>query len=151
MSQSKYTAELDAIADAHGGKLFPHDVVNAARNPNSVLHGCFEWDDSVAAEEYRLHQARKLIRVQTTMLPHHAKPVHAFVSLTTDRAEDGGYLPIQSILSNENLLIQMKADAARELEIFTRKFHSIDDLQPLIAEAKKFIQRQKEECRPAAG
>lgn len=43
------------------GRLLAQDVVEAARNKASVLHGFFDWDDSSAAEKYRLDQARDLI------------------------------------------------------------------------------------------
>lgn len=44
------------------GRLSAAQVVEAARNPASPLHACFEWADDVAAEGYRLEQARRLIR-----------------------------------------------------------------------------------------
>jgi len=44
------------------GALDPERVVEAARNPNSSMHGQFDWDDSTAAHEYRLSQARALIK-----------------------------------------------------------------------------------------
>ena len=44
------------------GRLLARDVLDAARDPSSPLHGCFEWDDGRAAEAYRLEQARELIR-----------------------------------------------------------------------------------------
>jgi hypothetical protein len=56
----------DVIAALRGlerrGLLQPFDVVEAARDPGSPLHDSFEWNDSVAAERYRLEQARRLIR-----------------------------------------------------------------------------------------
>lgn len=45
-----------------GGRLLPADVVAAARSTKSAMHRWFEWDDGVAAERYRLEQARELIR-----------------------------------------------------------------------------------------
>lgn len=44
------------------GSLRPDDVVYAARDPDSILHTLFEWDDTLAAEKYRKNQARRLIR-----------------------------------------------------------------------------------------
>lgn len=52
---------LADIAAKHRGILRPSDVVNAARDPEHVLHGIFEWDDSKAAREHRLWQAREII------------------------------------------------------------------------------------------
>jgi len=52
--------ELQALVS--NGRLNPEDVVEAARNPNSSLHTYFTWDDTEAAESYRLQEARALIR-----------------------------------------------------------------------------------------
>jgi len=35
-------------------------IVDDAQNKKSPLHDYFEWDDGIAAEEYRKHQARQL-------------------------------------------------------------------------------------------
>lgn len=52
--------ELEALVV--DGALDPERVVEAARNPNSSMHGQFDWDDSTAAHEHRLSQARALIK-----------------------------------------------------------------------------------------
>src|SRR5215207_7682171 len=54
--------ELAQIATAHGGSIAPVSVVSAAREPTSAMHPYFEWDDPAAAQEYRLEQARGLVR-----------------------------------------------------------------------------------------
>ena len=38
------------------------DIVNKARDESTELHACFEWDDTVAAEKYRLRQAGDVVR-----------------------------------------------------------------------------------------
>lgn len=43
-------------------KLEPETVVSEATDPGSPLYTHFEWDDSTAAHEWRLQQARQLIR-----------------------------------------------------------------------------------------
>ena len=43
------------------GRLTPEIVLDSARSTKSPLHDMFEWDDAVAAEKYRLSQARNLI------------------------------------------------------------------------------------------
>lgn len=45
------------------GELTAKEILELARPPSSYLHRFFEWDDSVAAERYRLNQARKIIQV----------------------------------------------------------------------------------------
>ena len=44
------------------GQLKPEEVVKEAKPKKSPIHGAFEWDDSVAGEKYRIHQARNIIR-----------------------------------------------------------------------------------------
>lgn len=53
---------LRDVAQANGGELRPGDVVDAARDEESPIHAWFEWDDSTAAEAYRVDQARDLIK-----------------------------------------------------------------------------------------
>lgn len=56
-------AELDRLASlSPDGSLGAARVLDAARPPESVLHGEFTWDDADAAEAHRLNQARGLIR-----------------------------------------------------------------------------------------
>lgn len=44
------------------GGVTARDVLDAARSKNSSLHKYFEWDDKVAADHYRLDQARVMLR-----------------------------------------------------------------------------------------
>jgi hypothetical protein len=59
------TQEIDGIYQnkkKNKKTLYPEDVVQYARRyKESALHCCLEWDDHLAAEEYRKIQARKLI------------------------------------------------------------------------------------------
>ena len=54
-------ARLDSITKKHG-RLRASDVVRDAENPESPLHGLFEWDDAVAGARYRIIQARGIIQ-----------------------------------------------------------------------------------------
>jgi hypothetical protein len=49
---------LEELAARNGGELTAAETLEAARDPNSPIHSCFQWDDSLAAEQYRLEQAR---------------------------------------------------------------------------------------------
>lgn len=53
--------ELVRIAQRDQG-VSAEVVVDEARPEEAPLHPAFEWRDEVAAEEWRLHQARNLIR-----------------------------------------------------------------------------------------
>lgn len=147
--ESRITTELRRIAAEHGGKLFPRDVVDAARNEESPLHTAFEWDDGAAAEKYRLGQARKIISVAVTVLEGHDEPVRAFVSLTPDRTDNGGYFPVEKVLSEKKLRAQMLNDATAELRIFTTKFRTVQELAAVNAEAQKFLESRESDHEKA--
>lgn len=55
-------SELDRIRQ-RDGTIIPAVVVDEARPEEAPLHPAFEWRDSVAAEQYRQHQASTLIKV----------------------------------------------------------------------------------------
>ena len=63
-------AEIKALEDRRG-RLTPEQVVEAARDKASALHDCFEWDDSTAAEKYRLDQARDLLKRVKIEIEYH--------------------------------------------------------------------------------
>src|SRR5262245_27290044 len=63
--QAEVVEEALAEISDERGFLTPRAVVEAARPEGSTLHPYFLWDDQAAAEEYRLAQARHLVRSVT--------------------------------------------------------------------------------------
>lgn len=87
--------ELVRIRKTNNGKLLPDDVVINAADPNNPLHEHFNWDDSEAAMQWRIHTARNLInsiqiievKVETKKREHKTvKP--AFVNVSVERKDD---------------------------------------------------------------
>lgn len=103
---SEIARELEKLADS--GLLKPADVVNAARDKSSPLHGHFCWDDGEAAERWREEQARQLIRnVRITVNAGTPVAVRAYVSLPTDREVGAGYRRMTDIISSEFMRRQL--------------------------------------------
>ena len=75
--------ELDTLYKKYR-LLRPCDVVNFAKNTKTALHKHFEWSNSKAAKEYRLHQARQLITVYVIVVDENQKPIQAYVSLKSE-------------------------------------------------------------------
>jgi hypothetical protein len=48
--------------EARGGKLTTQDIVDEARDQDSVLHPRYEWDNTIAGEAHRRQQARMELR-----------------------------------------------------------------------------------------
>jgi len=130
-SDEAVRAELERLT--RDGILKPEDVVKAAKSPKNPLHPHFEWDDGAAAAEYRLEQARRLIRVFVVMpdAQPNSKPVRAFVSLHADRKTGGGYRTLKSVLSDRELYQQMVHDSMVELAQLRKKYERITELKPI--------------------
>lgn len=102
--------------------LRPEAVVDFAKDPETALHRYFTWDDDLAAQHYRLLQARQLIRVAVTIIEETQDEVRAYVSLTPDRADGKGYRATVDVLNDETLFRQLLTDAKAELNAFKRKY-----------------------------
>ena len=146
----KIKQELEYISDQNNGVLRPIDVIEYAKDENTALHNCFEWDDSKAAHEHRLWQARQVIRVHVTVLPGSNDPVRAYVSLKTDRyASGGGYRTISAVLQDKNMRDQMLREALEEFSVYEDKYNRLSELKPIFNAAKKV--RQKENMKKGRG
>jgi len=131
--------ELTRLANVHGGLLHPRDVVAAARDEDSPLHEQFDWDDSEAAERWRIHQARQLmVRVQVTYADKITHDV--LVSVTTDR-KSGGYRLVSAVMADDELRQQMLADAKTEMRRFSVKYKHLTELAEIFAVMDEVIDR----------
>ena len=138
-STASVAAVLKQIADENDGILMPEHVVEAARPSHHPLHDRFEWDDTEAAHQYRIDQARRIIRVTVTMLPamKGQRVVRSYTSLTPDREKGGGYRETVVVLSNPDMRKQMLADAMDELRVFRRKYSILTELAGVFGEFAK--------------
>ena len=137
-------AELKRIAKANGGLLQPETVVEESRDEDSPLHSRFQWDDTVAGQQYRIWQARQLIRVTVEVLAGTEETTEVFVSLTTDRErESGGYRTMVSVLSNNDMRSQLLEDAKNEMRLFENKYAKLTELAEVFSAMKKARKAKK--------
>ena len=140
-------AELEQIRQSHGGLLRPEDVVKFAKNRRTALHLEFEWDDAKASAEYRLWQARNVIRVAVTVLPSpHAdqEPVRAYVSVVSDRVQPGGgYRAIADVMSNDEMRTELVNEALGEVKRWRRKYERLRELVPIFLAIDKVEAKQE--------
>jgi len=87
----------------------PTAVVNAARPDDAPLHPAFEWDDVIAAEAHREHQARTLIRSVTVIRDEKREPVYTHV-------QSIGYMPTPMVAANEDLFQMAVKEATKRLK-----------------------------------
>ena len=75
------------------GRITAPAVLDAARPASSPIHDCFDWNDSEAAEKWRLEQARELIRRVKIELVYQEVSVRT-VKYVADPARNDGYTDI---------------------------------------------------------
>jgi len=131
------------IADAleqlsKDGKLTPVEVVDAARNVNHPLHSYFEWDNSRAAELYRLAQARILINhVEVTLnVDGEETKFEKYVNVSLGNGSRS-YITIEKALSKEEYRSQVIATALAEAEYWQKKYHGYKELFPIFKSIKQ--------------
>jgi len=130
----RYGPHLGALQDAEG-VIDPASVVEDARSLSSPLHDAFQWDDGVAAEKYRLHQARRLlasIEVTIEEDPEANEPqtVRAFYHVETPE-HARSYVALETVQANKSYRDQVVEDALRRLRLWRDRFDQYSELRPV--------------------
>lgn len=120
--------ELEDIRRQGGGVLHPEAVVRFAADPDTALHGCFEWDDAEAAHQHRLEQARGIIRVAVSVIQEGKPPVRMYVSLDDKRQRGGGYEHVADVLADPLRRDRLLRQAKREMQAFRDRYHELEEL-----------------------
>lgn len=137
--------ELKAIY-RDNGLLQAEQVVERARDPESPLHDDFEWDDDKAAEQYRLVQARQLIRVAVSIDPNLDEPVkvRVFTSLKSDRKNPGGgYRSMQDVLAHDGMRQELLQQALAEFKSARDKYKEVKELAEVFASVDAAVERHR--------
>lgn len=119
------------------GEITPESVVEAARSRRSPLHQNFEWDDTVAAREHRLNQARYLIRSVVVETETEEGPIdfRAYVSIAGDDAEEDEpprrYMVIERAMREHGE--EVLEIALRELKAFRERYATLKQLSEVFA------------------
>ncbi len=125
------------------GRLQAKDVLEAARAEDSPLHVHFEWNDNVAAEAYRMDQARELIRVIRIEEKDVEEPQRAFLS-----ANDGGtaYFTRAAVQSSTSLQLSVLKAAERDLESFERRYRDLQEICEAVSVAREKVAKRRKEA-----
>ena len=129
--------ELKLLADEN--KLSPVQVLEIAKDVNSPLHDLFEWDDTVAAEKYRLLQAQKIIQQIVIVNDHPNAEVREVRAFVTECKNNGHYQVITKVIEDPNAYDVLLKRAKLELQAFRNKYQSILEFKELFDEIDKVI------------
>lgn len=129
---SEVGTHIEFLRQQGKGELTPQDVLSDARNPNSPLHSYFEWDDNAAAEQYRLQQARGLIRSVVAVYVQDDKPAQrtkAFVHVPEPGAPH--YRDAAGAMSMKKTRQLVLQRAWNELEGWRRRYKELTEFADL--------------------
>lgn len=96
--------KLAEISEKHG-RLTPDLVVMEARNPDSILHNLFEWDDAEAGHQHRLFQARQIITSVRVVITTENRKISTVYYVRDPEADpmEQGYVSIDKLKTDKDL------------------------------------------------
>lgn len=120
-------AELDALGWRQR-PLTPRQILEYARNSETELHKCFDWDDSAAAEKYRLDQARRVCVSLKIVIEGRDGPEHKRLAVHVGASGDttGGYMPIKMVSRDEKRVHETRAQAVSDLRAWLARYRELE-------------------------
>ena len=109
-------------------RVTPEQIVEKAKDESTELHKCFEWDNDIAAEKYRIVQAREILRsLVVTPVTDDDTPVRVYqISSTVSE-----YQPTKMFLEQPDEYTELLKRAKAELEAFKRRYHQLTELEEI--------------------
>ena len=124
---------LERIREVNDGELEPAVVVARVQAANrNVLRGLFEWDNKTASTEYRLAQARSLLRAIHVVYEDAPKVQTRAYELTVEPQKEAKprklYRTAEDVLNDPDARAELLKRAMGELVSFQRRFRSLQEL-----------------------
>lgn len=136
-SAQKVYDEIQSI----GESATPQQILDKARDENTELHKCFEWDDSVAAERWRLHQARQVVChiVFNNEKDEQKTTPQLRCFFNNDKKSGEGYKPTKVIIEKEDEYKKLLNTAMGELYAFKIKYKILSELEEIFDDIDKLF------------
>lgn len=110
----------------------PQQILEKARDSNTELHKCFTWDDTEAAEKWRISEARAIVRnlkIIEQKSDKQSEPTTIRVFYKTDN--ESGYKPTKLILKKPDEYKVLVERCRSELLAIKQKFNSISEYEEI--------------------
>lgn len=130
------------------GRLTPQVVVEDAKPKGSPLHDYFEWNNDLAAEQYRTMQAKEIIASVYIVQPSAvaSEPVVARAFVSVDHNADAHYEPIATVLSDAAMYAQVCRRAHAELVSFQERYADFFSLKQIGEKAAAAVEKELEQA-----
>lgn len=114
---------------ARDGEVTKESFLEASRPEDSPTHGCFEWDDTVAAESYRLHQSQlTILDLKVTISKDGEESLSGPAVVNVSIEKHAAYQDTWKALSVEDSRKVVLRNALNELESFKAKYSALAEL-----------------------
>jgi len=138
---------LESI-EARDGSVTSQSFLEYSRPGESETHSMFEWDDTIAAEKYRLRQAGAIINQLEVKLEFENSPTHeaeikvvpikAFMNVSAKAPTEAGVfvnaVAVQQEDEYRNTVLQ---NALSELRAFQRKYSNFSEFSKVFDAIKE--------------
>lgn len=128
-SGCRISADAQKVADeilAIGSSATTAQILDKARDEQTELHKCFDWDDAEAAEKWRLQQARHIVCNLVIKEKSDTPRPKVRVFFKTDA--DSGYKPTVMIMQDTDEYRKLLDRALAELNSFRAKYKTLVEL-----------------------
>lgn len=126
--------EVERIRAKNGGNATAETVLEAAKSKRNPLHEEFEWDNETAAHEYRLTQARSLLRsiqiIRDDTPSQTPQRVYEVVTIrnTEEDKPKKVYQTVDEIMADPDARAELLSRALRELVAWQKRYRALQEL-----------------------
>ncbi len=125
----RISADAQKVADeilSIGAAATTAQILDKARDEQTELHKCFDWNNAVAAEKWRLQQARHIVCNLVIKEDSETPKPEARVFYKTDH--ESGYKPVTLIMRDKDEYQKLLSRALAELRSFQTKYETLTEL-----------------------
>jgi hypothetical protein len=130
----KALSRLEKICDKNGNEITPETVLADAEKPSSPLHQYFTWDNTEAAQRFRLIEAGRLIsRIRVKIIREERQIVAAKYTRLENSDAKGKvrYVPTVDMLSDDDLYQKRLSDCKTHLASLRKEYSDLLELRQL--------------------
>ena len=125
------------------GGLSPKALLDASRDEDAPLHSEFTWDDTEAAEKWRLEQARLLISHVRIVMSDDTQEREAMKErgFVTIPGRQSVYVSLDTALHKEEYRNHLLEQARRDSETFIAKYRRVEELSEVVRAMNAFLEK----------
>lgn len=133
---NKVVKELEKVQQDYGS-LTPENILDAAKIKTSILHNLFEWNNTIAANQYRLQQARSILNNIQVVVISNGEEREVDVFEVVRREDENVYKSILTFDPND--IVEVKTRVAKELNYLRNKLSFFKELESISLKIESVI------------